>query len=274
MARVDLPPSRVKARRRRMYRRLAFVFCGLLLLACGLLVAAAHAPFLQITAVHVSGVATLATSSVQEFVGKELEGNYWFVLPKHNIFLYPKQTLRDGLFSHYPVLASVEVKAENFHAISVALVEREPRALWCADAGVCYFMDENGIVYAEAPVFSSPVYVPYFGAVSGNNLPKQFLTAEQFGALAALVDATAQKLSAEQLQKVAVDDHQDVRMEFASGFALLFSLRDQGGDVFERLTLALTAEPLTIHKLSDFEYLDLRFGDKLYYKLKSQVETE
>ena len=36
------------------------------------------------------------------------------------------------------------------------------------------------------------------------------------------------------------------------------------------ITLALEAEPFKGHALSDFEYLDLRFGDRLYYKLKSE----
>ena len=57
-------------------------------------------------------------------------------------------------------------------------------------------------------------------------------------------------------------------MRFADNFTLIFTLVDQGGDVFERLTLALTSGPMAAHKLGDFQYLDLRFGDKLYYKLK------
>ena len=55
---------------------------------------------------------------------------------------------------------------------------------------------------------------------------------------------------------------------FASGFVLKFALSDAGGDVFERFSLALAAEPFLGRSLSDFLYLDLRFGDKLYYKLK------
>jgi len=62
--------------------------------------------------------------------------------------------------------------------------------------------------------------------------------------------------------------NKDVSVRFANSFTLRFALSDAGGDIFERFSLALTSEPMKAHKLSDFQYLDLRFGDKLYYKLK------
>jgi len=49
-----------------------------------------------------------------------------------------------------------------------------------------------------------------------------------------------------------------------------FAVADAAGDTFERFSLALGAGPFLEHPLSDFAYLDLRFGDKLYYKLKKQ----
>jgi len=49
---------------------------------------------------------------------------------------------------------------------------------------------------------------------------------------------------------------------------VIFALSDSGGDVYERFVLALTAEPFEGRSTGDFEYLDLRFGDRLYYKLR------
>ena len=66
---------------------------------------------------------------------------------------------------------------------------------------------------------------------------------------------------------VVVDEHHDVYVRFENNFTLMFNLRDNSGDVYERFVLAQTAEPFKNHNLSDFEYLDLRFGDRLYYKV-------
>ena len=223
---------------------------------------------LQIKDVSVSGAQTLSSSTVEAFVRDRLAGEYWYVFSKSNIFLYPKQQIAADLMRAYPVLASADVHATDFHTVAVNLVEREPRALLCSQDNRCLFMDENGVAYTDAPTFSEPVYLSYYGSTTGGALPKQFLTPPEFQALSALVDAIAQKLPGEKVASVSVDEVKDVRVRFADGFTLIFALVDQGGDVFERLTLAMASGPMTTHKLSDFQYLDLRFGDKLYYKLK------
>ena len=268
MARVELPESRLRLRKRRRRVRVFVILFVFFLLVLSGLVGLTYWPALQIKDVAISGAQTLSPSTLQAFVRERLAGEYWYVFSKSNIFLYPKKQIAADLTKAYPVLASADVHANDFQSIAVNVVEREPRALWCLQDGRCYFMDENGVVYGDAPTFSEPVYLSYYGSTTGNALPKQFLTPAEFQALSALVDAIAQKLSGEKVAGVAVDAQRDVRINFTDGFILIFALGDQGGDVFERLTLALTAEPMATHKLGDFEYLDLRFGDKLYYKLR------
>ena len=266
MARVELPESRLRLRKRRRRVRLTIVFAlGMLLLLSGAL-GLTYLPALQISAVQVSGAQTVSSSTVEVFVRARLMGSYAYILPKTNIFLYPKRSIARALVAAYPQFASVDVHAVDFHTIAVAIVEREPRALWCSDN--CYLMDENGVVYGEAPVFSAPVYTAYQGTTTGERLPKQFLAPGEFLPLSALVDAIAQKIPGEHLQAVEVDAQSDVQMHFVGGFIVRFALRDEGGDVFERFTLALQSAPFKDKPLSGFEYLDLRFGDKLYYKEK------
>ena len=268
MARVELPQSRLRARKRRKVVRItSAIVILILLLTCGV-VSLTYWPALQIKTVAISGAQTLPPGTIEAFVRDRLAGEYWYVFPKSNIFLYPRQQIAADLIKEYPVLASADVHAADFHTVAVNLVEREPRALLCPQDNRCLFMDENGVAYTDAPTFSEPVYVSYYGSTTGDTLPKQFLTPLEFQALSALVDAIAQKLPGEKVAAVSVDEAKDVRMRFADNFTLIFTLVDQGGDVFERLTLALTSGPMAAHKLGDFQYLDLRFGDKLYYKLR------
>src|SRR3989344_4366411 len=272
MARVELPESRLRARKRRR-RLFALIFSGaLILFILSGLAGLTYLQSLRIKDVAVSGARTLASSTVEAFVRDRLAGEYWYVFAKSNIFLYPKQQIAADLIKAYPVLASADVHAADFHTIAVNLVEREPRALWCpspqGDALRCLFMDENGVAYTEAPTFSEPVYLSYYGTTTGEALPKQYLTPAEFQSLSALVDAIIQKISGDKVQTISVDTNKDVSVRFANSFTLRFALSDAGGDIFERFSLALTSEPMKAHKLTDFEYLDLRFGDKLYYKLK------
>ncbi len=268
MARVELSPSRLRARKRRRRVRIGLFFGVLLLLLFGALVGVSYIPALQVREVVVSGTKTLASSTVQAFVQERLLGSYGYILPKSNIFLYPKQGISMQLLKAYPVLASADVHAGDFHTVVANVVERSPRALWCENKEQCFFIDENGVVYGAAPTFSEPVYYRYFGTTTGSVLPKQYLTAEQFQALMALCDALVPKVPNTTIESVEVDANGDVQVQFTNNFVLRFALADAGGDIFERFSLALTSEPMKSHQLSELEYLDLRFGDKLYYKLR------
>lgn len=239
-------------------------------------VALSHAPFMRVAAVEIRGGKTVAAEALESKARDVLSGAYFYLVPRDNIFLYPKEELSAALLNAYPTLRGVEVRAENFTTIAVEAEDREPRALWCGESTerpeLCLLLDEDGTAYTSAPDFSDNPYVRYYGSLNEEDLPAPFLSPESFRALSALVDALAQAQHPLGVEGVAVDEVDDARLRFENGFMLLFALKDDGGDVFERFSLALTAEPFNGRTLDDFEYLDLRFGDKLYYKLKSSNE--
>lgn len=264
MARVELPQSRLRARRKKKRVRLAFVGAGALVLLCAIVVGLTHLPFIQIRGVVVSGTETLGTSTIESYIKERIAGYYLLVVPKRNIFIYPKDDIAAGLLASFPQLRSADVRAEDFHTIAAQVVEREPKALWCQGTD-CYLMDQGGVVYAPA---GDAEFVSYRGATEGSKLPRQYLSEEAFESLFALVDALSQKVGSSSVTTVAVDSSRDVEATFDNGFVLRFALGDASGDVFERFGLALGSGPFVKHSLAEFYYLDLRFGDKLYYKLK------
>ena len=265
MARVDLPQSRLRARRKRMRMRIALVSVAALALLLVLIVGLTHLPFLQVRHVEVSGATTLATTTVAGYIEEAIAGYYLFVVPKRNIFIYPKRDIADGLLKRFPELRAADVHAGDFHTIEADVVEREQKALWC-ESMRCYLMDQAGVVYGYAE--GDDGFVSYRGKTEGDSLPRQYLSPEKFESLFALVDAVSQKLPDNPVQTVVVDAQDDAEATLLNGFVLRFALGDAGGDVFERFVLALTSKPFLEHTLGEFAYLDLRFGDKLYYKLR------
>lgn len=273
MVRSVLPESRIKARRRR--RRIIAISSAvfLVVLLFGGFAWLSQASFLRISTVQIFGAQTIASSTIAGDVRSQLEGDYLYVFPKNNILFYPKARIASSLLTALPTLASASVGADNFKTISVTVVERQPKALWCGELASnpapCFLLDQNGLAYAASLNFSGDAYTKYYGALTGSTTPKQYVTPVEFHSLSALVDTIVASQQSESLTSVWVDENKDVHMTFASGFALLFTLDADGGDVYQRFTLALQSDPFKQHPLSDFEYLDLRFGDKLYYKLKN-----
>ncbi len=281
MARVDLPQSKVRAKRRKQrYIAISIVFFTALVVFAGL-VWLSRASFLRISTIQVSGEQTVSAPSVTTFVQNKLSGYKLFLFAKDNIFLYPQSQIQHELPLAMLTVASVRVHALNFHTIGVDIVERQPKALWCgevheASSSSCLLLDQSGAAYAPAnngfvvEGAQDTGYKRYFGALSGSSTPPQYLTPDAFTSLGALVDAIAQSQQQDPIESVSVDTDNDVRIRFTSGFALIFALVSDGGDVYSRFQLALQSDAFAGHTIADFSYLDLRFGDRLYYKLKGQ----
>jgi len=279
-SRVALPESKLKRRRRIRRTRLSIAFGVLLLILAATVVGASWIPQLRIKHVSVRGLETLASSTVAEFATKKIDGRMLLVFPKDNILLYPKKEVERGLLKEFPALKDAVIHADNFEAITINAAERHPKALWCGESPVlsqnCRLMDEGGFVYSPGLENALSGLIRYTGAATTTRLytaqtePLQYLTAREFAALEALVDALGQNQKQTAIAMVDVDAHSDVRVIFENNFMLLFALKDAGSDVYERFTLALASGPFLNKTINDFDYLDLRFGDKLYYRLKTQ----
>lgn len=268
--REHIPASKARAKRRKsLYLKVGIVAC-FLILAIGGLVFTLRLPSLQVTSVEVVGASTLATEDLRASIDREMDGSYLLVVPRSSIFLYPKRSIENALSEQYPKLRSVGVRFKDFGSIAVSVSEREPSALWCgassADARQCYFMDAQGLLYAPAPSFSGPVYVSYYGALSSDvPLRASFLGEDRFASLAALVATLGKEDSP---VSVEITPEKDVIVTFLSGSQLIFALADAPEGILARLSAARASDALAGVSPEDISYIDLRFGNKLYYRLK------
>lgn len=278
MARVALPQSKIRAKRKKRRIVLAAIVVGILLALLALLSWISHLSFARISVVEVEGTHTISKEAVVAAAHEALAGSYLYLFPRDNIFLYPKFAIQHALTKKIPTLASVEVRAVNFQTLKVTVKERARKALWCGNIvqieGACFWLDSDGSAYSSvgdialALNSASSTYERYYGELVGTSTPKQYLTRDGFRSLSALVDAIAEQQKDNYVVSVAVERSGTVRMTFKNDFTLIFNLDAAGADVYQRFILALGADVFVEHSLSEFSYLDLRFGDKLYYKLK------
>lgn len=270
MARIQLGDSRLRARRKRQRFLIIGLSFFLLLLLCGGVVGLSWLPFMRIHNVDVSGAQAISPQAIQQVVRESIAGGYGHLFAKSNIFLYPKETIATNIQKAFPTIKSLTVRSEDFQTLAVAVVERQPVALWCGDnaeaSSTCSFLDDDGFAYAPAAEYSGDVYQKYYGALVGGHL----LTSEQFHSLVALVASIQKVPDIGAVDSVVVDSGADVHLTFISGFTLLFGAADAGASVLQRFTLVRGAAPFANTPLGHFEYLDLRFGDKVYYKVKGE----
>ena len=89
--------------------------------------------------------------------------------------------------------------------------------------------------------------------------------------LLALLTIVQQQASVTPL-RISIDSTQDFSVTFQEGFILKASFGEDAGTLARNLKLVLSSDSLA-GKESQIDYVDLRFGNKAYYKMKGDSAT-
>ena len=209
-----------------------------------------------------------------------LDDGSYHILSRRNIFLYPQADLEKVLVESSPLIQSARVTRPSMLAttIVVTIEERDPFARWCTDDARCYFMDEGGFIYTPVPENTGTTtsqttpgtFYVFKGGVDSSREPvgQWFVQAHLPGLLSLLKflgQAGFTALGAEV-------DGQDIIVRLQEGFLLKASFGADANMLAKNLELVLSSDVLK-GKSDLLEYVDLRFGNRVYYKLKGQSEV-
>jgi hypothetical protein len=238
---------------------------------------------LNISEIKISGNKTVETDLLLETIKGEIAGKYLWLFPKTNILIYPQNTIKTTLEDNFKRLKNTSFSIENNKILSVSLDERTAKYMWCGaslpaeedTAEKCYFLDEEGFIFDEAPYFSGEVYFKFYGA---NNLavenPQGSYFSEQSFSQLIFFKNFLTDLDLKPVQMLVKEDG-DVEIYLSKGSMLsknpkiLLKIDSDFQNVAENLDAALGTEPLKSkikNKYSFLQYIDLRFGNKVYYK--------
>ncbi len=129
-------------------------------------------------------------------------------------------------------------------------------------------MDNNGLLFDTA-IASSTTGLPYIftGGVSATSTtpPGSSFVPGHFEGLLAFLEQLQENGFAP--QGARVENNQDFTIPLQNSFYLKASFGEDAGDLLKNLQLVLASDALR-DKRDQIEYVDLRFGDRVYYKLK------
>lgn len=221
---------------------------------------------ITIASINFEGNLSVKSSDLKAFVSSALNGSYGHILAKSNSLIYPKGDLKNKLLNNFTRIKNVELKLKDFQTLNVLITERKPVALWCDQK--CYFLDEEGFVFDEAPQISGSVYTHYHGFISDENIiGKTFLNSSDFKDLSHFVS----NLKNEQINITDIFYKQEQEFEAVveGGGKILFNKKTSFENTLENLNSVLEDYKVE-NKNGDFfknlDYVDLRFGNKIYYK--------
>ena len=261
--------EREPLRSRRQKLRALAVFALLLILASSVygLSRLSYSPKLLINNVSVVGAKEIPPKVVRAFVETKLNDGTNPILSRQNILLYPRAFLEQSIIKYFPRIKGASISRESMlaQAITVSVEERQPFALWCNEK--CYLMDDGGFIFASASVLPGKSYMTFGGAFLQDSSPiGQTFLPKNFSGVLELIKRLRQVGFAP--QGASADDDMDFSVQFDEGFVLRASFSADANELVRNLQLALSSDPLR-GKVNKVEYIDLRFGNRVYYKNKS-----
>jgi len=225
---------------------------------------------LQITHVEVIGGYTIPHSVVEEKVRQRLIGSYFKLVPHTFRATYPKGAILENIYS-LPRVKNVRIEVMDTQKIVVAFDEYHPVALWCADydATECLFLDDTGYAFSQAPLLTGSAFARYIDQdhspeAKQQGFSQEFITyAQNFSELL----AEELDLYVTHVEKVG---ELDVLYTVSGGGVLKVSQRMDPEQSFKNLRSILGSEDFIHLQNGAFQYVDLRFGDKIFLNEKEE----
>jgi cell division septal protein FtsQ len=266
MARDFLDISRRRKRRWALVKLFGWSFAAVLILAgIGLVF---YLPVLRINTLAFEGLDAINEEELSRQVNDILSGKYLLLLPKNNIVFFPKKELSELLKSNRRIKNfSFDRNFENRLLLTVE--ERATWAIWCYvnenSAEKCALTDDDGFVFSPSPFFSGTAILKIIDQRNEDLLGKYVLPQRHLEELKTFIKKTKSRLG-EDVFVIELKKGEVLTLKLKNGWSIILDSETDITRAFENLVLALDSQIKDSRQ--NLDYIDLRFSNKVFYKLR------
>lgn len=278
--RKDPPPKKqVPLRERR--RRARIILFSILGVLCLVSIVGLHyvltRPSLRISEVRVTGTELQDPSEIIAYANTFFVSSRWRYVPLNSIFSYPRNEIRVSIERRYPRLESVKVSRDGLFGtvLTIEVTERAAYGVWCVDesALACFIFDKTGYIYIDKKSLgrAAPSSIIFSGGVTSTApIGTIFLSGKLAQASDIITRMTAVGFP---VTHFSLQQEGDFRVRLAAGFYVKGTFEQSVDTFLKNFQLVTVSEELRT-RLSELEYMDLRFGNRVYFKFANEGEQE
>ncbi len=263
--RKDILKSSRKIKRKGALSKI-FIWAGAVFLFLLIISGLLYLPYFKIQKISISGNNFLETKMIITEVQDFLARKNLFIVPQDNILLLSKKILKSDLLNKFPRAEAISINKNLPHEISINITERKQEALFCGSQSnsQCAFIDENGYIFENAPYFSDNLYLKFFDERSETaSIGKNILTQDKFRNLISFKNLLSQENI--KIFKINLEKEGIYKLSTDAGWLIMLNEQNEPNLTFENLKITLNKIG---NKQNILDYIDLRFGNKVYYKFK------
>lgn len=219
---------------------------------------------LQIKNVEVVGGQTIPHANIKKIATDTLNGTYWRLIPRRFTYFFPETEISKNIAALDRV-HHVKVDKPDRNKVLVIFDEYVPYALWCdaVESTDCLFIDYTGFAFAAAPDLSGGAFVRFVEAgrepvKETGAFSKEFIASNQ-----SFIELLENELGLFVTQVEKSGDY-DLEYTVSGGGQLKVSQTMELDKSFRNLKTVLQSEDFVHLEPGKFQYIDLRFGDKVF----------
>ncbi|KND47736.1 MAG: hypothetical protein AB201_02245 [Parcubacteria bacterium C7867-006] len=286
-----LPSHEEFLRRKRKKRIIKYsIISFLIIFIIGLSSYISHRPEVRISKVVLKGGVLVTESDISDKSFSYMKDSYFWLFPKNSSFWYPKKQLSVYLKENFKRIDTISIGLDGLRTMVVTVEERKPFAIWCdklpgqveistttpvekdSEYQKCFFIDQNSTIFSEAPYFSGDAYFKFYGLVSTSTpIGNYYISSStKFQEIVHFI-SDIKAMSIRPLYLIA-EDEGDFSLVVSGGGKIFFDTKKPLTEISKNLESLLKTPALSTSTNSDLpiEYIDLRYGNKLFYKLKGE----
>jgi hypothetical protein len=261
----------LKERRRRALHLRAGAVAALVIALIGGAAYLARLPAVTVSDIEVVGEDAVKESAILETAREAMHGTWGLVIPKKNAFFYPAGDIEKNILTEHPRIKMAQVDARGLTALTIRVSERQPHALWCTSPEEsCYFLDDQGLIFAQAPSFSGAPYFRYVAPLPGLDIApegQRLFPEEEFSRIENFIALLTREAGIVP-RSLVLDERGDMHITLESGGTIIVKKDDDFSFVLENVKSVFASEELSGDARARLDYADFRFGTKVYFKFK------
>jgi cell division septal protein FtsQ len=218
---------------------------------------------LTISEVQVSGGETIEHGQIANIAKLQLEGAYLGLVPRTFTWTYPRSAIITAL-EEVERVHDISIERKGGKKLLVTFKEHVPKALWCDEVGneSCLFLDETGYAFGHAPALTGGSFLRFIKTSQSAAVGESLTTKENFDDLFLITDLLSQQNW--YVSQIEIDLADDAFLEMVDGGELKITLNQTPEETADNLFVVVNSEEFGHVKPGNFQYIDLRYGNKVF----------
>lgn len=245
-----------------------------------------RAPFLQIHSISVEGSDITPSNAIAAAALESLHGSYFHVVPYSSAFFFPKSKIEEAVTTTYKGVGNFSIHRNGITGLKLILDERDPAAVVCSGYredtidDTCYWSDNKGLVFGKIATSSQAMadklnhyYVPAGEGTSTVELGNNFVDEDTFTKLQKFLEGSATGGLTPLGILVGDNGEYEMYIKNKAGDSEVTVYFDRHTPFETTLDHLLTFWQNSVIKNKDnkspiFNYINLRFGNTVYYSVQ------